>query len=63
MGDLAKVEPRMTDEEADAWRRRLMTWIAKNHPHLANREELWEEWKKSALIETYDHFPNGHPKR
>lgn len=38
---------RMTDEEADRWYLRLMTWIAKNHRHLANREDQWEEWKKS----------------
>ena len=37
------VSRRMTDEEADAWRRSLMEWIAKYHPHLADREKLWEE--------------------
>lgn len=33
MTDLARVQ-RMTDGEADAWYRDLMSWIRKNHPHL-----------------------------
>lgn len=50
MGDAMKtIADPMTEEEADAWRRSLMEWIAKYHPHLANREEQWKEWDKRSF--------------
>lgn len=41
---MIKVAPRMTDEEADAWRDALFEHIKKQHPHLDNREEQWKLW-------------------
>lgn len=36
----------MTREEAEKWLLELKEHIAKQHPHLKDRELQWAEWKR-----------------